>query len=133
MGGDTDFFINNCDVTEALVNSTIHNCVKTFGEEATSSIGYVPELYHLDGVPIRYGTTYDAASNIIFTNGNLDPWSGGGVYEDSPGIKQAMKNGVYTFNIKDAAHHLDLRTPNSCDPPSVTSARSQVPNFPVYT
>lgn len=62
----------------------------------------------------------------VFRNGNLDPWSAGGIYEDAPGIMDALKNGVYIFNISDAAHHLDLRAPNTCDPPSVTQERFQV-------
>ncbi|VDK60076.1 unnamed protein product [Gongylonema pulchrum] len=62
MGGDTDFFINNCNVTGGLVNMTVQDCVKKFGH-----IGYVPELFHVDAVSVRYGFTYGAASNIIFT------------------------------------------------------------------
>lgn len=37
-----------------------------------------------------------------------------------------MRNGVYIFHMSDAAHHLDLHTPNTCDPPSVTYERFQV-------
>jgi hypothetical protein len=44
----------------------------------------------------------------------LDPWSVGGADIDKD---DAAKREIYMYNIYDAAHHLDLRTPNTCDPP----------------
>lgn len=81
---------------------------------------------------IQQKFTITLIDSILFRNGYLDPWSGGGVYETSPGIKHANKNGVYTFYMQDSAHHLDLRQPNTCDPPSVTNARFQV-IFHIYS
>jgi len=53
----------------------------------------------------------------MFSNGNLDPWSAGGV------------NGWVNYKvpyimIKGGAHHLDLRTPNPADPEDVIWARN---------
>lgn len=59
---------------------------------------------------------FSSSSNIIFSNGELDPWHAGGVVED------VMENNVVLM-IPKSAHHLDLRTPNAADPPSVTQAR----------
>ena len=56
-------------------------------------------------------------TNIVFANGDLDPWHGGGVN------KNITANTIALY-IKDSAHHLDLREPNPADPPSVTSARA---------
>lgn len=56
------------------------------------------------------------ASNIVFSNGLLDPWSGGGVMR-SPNDK------VKIIIIPEGAHHLDLRAANKNDPGSVRSAR----------
>ena len=58
-------------------------------------------------------------SNIIFSNGQLDPWMPGGVYVN------ATESGWESISlfIENAAHHLDLRLPNPADPPPVTSAR----------
>ena len=59
---------------------------------------------------------FAAATNLIFANGDLDPWHGGGV------IKNITDNTMALF-IKDSAHHLDLRLPNIDDPATVTQAR----------
>lgn len=56
------------------------------------------------------------ASNIIFSNGLMDPWSGGGVLR-TPNDK------ITVIIIPDTAHHLDLRESNPNDPASVISAR----------
>jgi len=51
-------------------------------------------------------------SNIIFSNGQLDPWRAGGVQGDENFIIN-MKLPYYT--IKGGAHHLDLRLPTQTD------------------
>ena len=55
-------------------------------------------------------------SNIIFSNGLLDPFHGGG-YMESPGY------GMPAIVIPHGAHHLDLRSANAADPQDVTQAR----------
>ncbi|KAM3723016.1 putative serine protease [Dirofilaria immitis] len=119
-GGDNDFFLNNCDD----LNDDIENCVTLF-----KNIGYSENLYRSRDLTIRYGMMFNATGNIIFSNGNLDPWSAGGVYENSSDNIDTTEKGIYTFYMLDAAHHLDLRTPSTCDPPSVTYERFQVVNI----
>ena len=55
-------------------------------------------------------------SNIIFSNGTLDPWHAGGV------LDQVSDQCISIF-IQESAHHLDLRLPNDADPQTLTDAR----------
>ncbi|XP_022084532.1 lysosomal Pro-X carboxypeptidase-like [Acanthaster planci] len=64
-----------------------------------------------------WGKNISAASNIVFSNGLLDPWSGGGVLK-------SISDSLVAVIIPDGAHHLDLRSKNTDDPPSVTAARN---------
>jgi hypothetical protein len=67
--------------------------------------------------------THDLAhvSNIIFSNGQLDPWRAGGVNRN---LSTWDTNRTKALYIEKSAHHLDLRLPNAQDPASVTSARA---------
>ncbi|XP_063425123.1 dipeptidyl peptidase 2-like [Mytilus trossulus] len=81
-------------------------CYKRWGVVPRDAWGDV-QLINLD---------LKGASNIVFANGNLDPWMGGGVLSTSnPGIKVIL--------IEGGAHHLDLRSANPMDPASVKQAR----------
>jgi len=59
-----------------------------------------------------------AYSNIIFSNGLLDPWHPGGYLED-------LSETVKAILIPLGAHHLDLRAANKDDPECVIKARLQ--------
>ena len=64
-------------------------------------------------------TDFRYFSNIAFTNGNLDPWSAGGV-------RTTVNPSLPAILVQGGAHHLDLRAANKADPPSVLLARQQV-------
>lgn len=57
------------------------------------------------------------ASNIVFTNGLMDPWSGGGILDpvDNPDI--------LVLTMATSSHHAELRTPNINDPQDVAYVR----------
>lgn len=57
-----------------------------------------------------------AASNIVLSNGDYDPWSGTGVLEN-------VSDSVVAVPVPGGAHHLDLFFRNQLDPPAVVAAR----------
>merc|ERR1712154_583224 len=67
----------------------------------------------------KYGgrNVYKAMSNIVFSNGDMDPWMPGGVLTE-------QSESVVNIMIEAAGHHLDLMFSNSNDPQSVIDARA---------
>jgi lysosomal Pro-X carboxypeptidase len=82
--------------------------------------GVVPDLRR--GI-IEFGgrDILDHISNIVFSNGVLDPWSSGGVLDIPHHLEKEQD--LSTVLIEDGAHHLDLFWSNPADPESVKDAR----------
>eukprot|EP00898_Chlorokybus_atmophyticus_P007647 jgi/Chlat1/7884/Chrsp66S07307 len=57
-------------------------------------------------------------SNILFVNGNLDPWTGG-----AP--QNSVSDSIVVIVVEGGAHHYDLRPSDPNDPDSVKNARAQ--------
>ncbi|XP_055601430.1 lysosomal Pro-X carboxypeptidase [Uranotaenia lowii] len=82
------------------------NCFKQFGVRPRNKAA----------LAIYGGQYLDDASNIVFSNGLMDPWSGGGVLRsNNPSITVIL--------IPEGAHHIDLRAANEKDPGSVIASR----------
>ncbi|MFT7803846.1 lysosomal Pro-X carboxypeptidase-like [Arapaima gigas] len=88
---------------------------EAFSEECYALFGVRPRPYWAGTV--YGGKEISSHSNIVFSNGNLDPWSGGGV-------TQNLSSSLVAVMIPDGAHHLDLRFNSNYDPPSVLEARA---------
>jgi lysosomal Pro-X carboxypeptidase len=71
----------------------------------------------LGWIPLQFGLEkIQAASNIVFSNGEYDPWRTGG-------MTWQVSSTVVPLYIAEGAHHLDLMFSNPADPPSVVAAR----------
>ncbi|XP_037030345.1 lysosomal Pro-X carboxypeptidase isoform X2 [Bradysia coprophila] len=86
----------------------------TFSEECFKKFGVKPRPKQ--AITNYGGVHLEGASNIIFSNGLLDPWSGGGVLRN-------YNDKIKIMIIPEGAHHLDLRSSNPADPASVIEAR----------
>uniref|UniRef100_A0A914C1C8 Uncharacterized protein n=1 Tax=Acrobeloides nanus TaxID=290746 RepID=A0A914C1C8_9BILA len=114
-----DFFWAKCTNSTDLLTPKKSICNQTY-------VGYDLKMFRPDAIEILYGFDFSTTSNIIFTQGSIDPYASGGLTDEIPGIKNGYLKGIYNFHMKRAAHHLDLRQPNTCDPPQVVNARYQI-------
>ncbi|XP_051048216.1 lysosomal Pro-X carboxypeptidase [Phodopus roborovskii] len=85
-----------------------------FSEDCFSQWGVKPRPYWI--TTLYGGKNISSHSNIIFSNGDLDPWSGGGVTKD-------ITDTLVAINIPNGAHHLDLRAGTALDPSTVLLSR----------
>ncbi|XP_016994255.2 lysosomal Pro-X carboxypeptidase [Drosophila takahashii] len=101
--------------TETMFRTSTWN-FKEVAEKCQKNYRLSPKPFD---IILRYGgRNLEAATNIIFSNGLLDPWSGGGVLQ-SPNDK------IFVIILPEGAHHLDLRHSDPADPPSVRDARNK--------
>ena len=61
------------------------------------------------------------ATNIVFSDGEKDPWRVGGVPSNASAY--SPDGSVVHILIEDAAHHQDLRSDHAGNPPSVRKAK----------
>jgi len=95
------------------VNVDVQNCKSQFGVDLNPSWPYI----HWGAV-----NAVKESSNIILSNGLLDPWH-------TSGILESLSDSLIAIVIPEAAHHLDLRGPNPKDPIYVQKAREQEDNI----
>jgi len=102
---------NGTDMFEASawnLTAFAQSCYEHYG--VRSRVDWAITNYGGNGRDLKF------ASNIIFSNGLLDPWYGGGVL-------RTISDSVVAIVIKDGAHHYDLRGKHPFDTVDVKEAR----------
>jgi lysosomal Pro-X carboxypeptidase len=98
--------------------------LKKFIENCQKKFGVIPRenwiITNFGGDLLPDDKTNIVGSNIIFSNGRLDPWRGGSIQKTLDFSKDLI-----SIFIEDGAHHLDLRRPHPSDPQSVIDARTK--------
>ncbi|XP_050442456.1 lysosomal Pro-X carboxypeptidase-like [Adelges cooleyi] len=107
-----------------LCSNGVTDIFEAYGWDFEGYADYCQQTYGVmpktDTVEKEYGGKYlKAASNIVFSNGLLDPWSSGGVLH-------SVSTSVRAIVMPDTAHHLDLRASHHLDPKSVKKARNEI-------
>mmetsp|Transcript_11218 Transcript_11218/g.27581 ORF Transcript_11218/g.27581 Transcript_11218/m.27581 type:complete len:484 (-) Transcript_11218:288-1739(-) len=100
--------------TFSLEDSAGKPCAQLFNDTANLNTTRLTQMYG----GYKLGDGLAGISNIIWSNGALDPWSGGGFLTPRENAK-----GNYWIHLQKGAHHLDLRGPHPDDPDEVTKAR----------
>jgi len=90
-------------------------CAKLYGSAVVPDTAALARQF--GGYALADGSS--GVSNIIWSQGTLDPWHGWWQQMVQP----PEGSGIHHFLLQDSAHHLDLRGPHPQDPPAVTSAR----------
>jgi len=108
----------------SLADSAEKPCSRIFNGRAVLNTTRLTQLY--GGFKLGDGLIANV-SNIIWSNGALDPWSGGGFIAKSKDVISDYdeRRGLYWIFLKKGAHHLDLRGPHPDDPEEVTDARNR--------
>nr|XP_054769838.1 dipeptidyl peptidase 2-like [Lytechinus pictus] len=101
-------------ITDMFPNMPFTPDMRTSYCQATYNVTPRPEWLKIQG----FGRGLASSSNIIFSNGLLDPWRLGGVTED-------LSESIIAIPVPGGAHHLDLRGSNPKDPESVIEARNK--------
>jgi lysosomal Pro-X carboxypeptidase len=122
---------------DLISNTTFEPCPDPYGIYGYSKEPYEPLSKRLD--TYYGGIRMKGHSNIVFSNGLLDPWSAGGVYknnnnpifwqesllgEDKATIQNITESDVIALIIPFGGHHTDLMYRSDLDPKCVTEGRN---------
>nr|XP_022920988.1 lysosomal Pro-X carboxypeptidase [Onthophagus taurus] len=111
----TEMIMPMCVQENKMFESSPWNFTQ-YAEDCFKQFGVKPSRDDL--AIIEYGGRDATYTNVIFTNGLLDPWSSGGFWPST--------STAYAILIPNAAHHLELRATNPNDPNEVVYARKQI-------
>eukprot|EP01084_Bolivina_argentea_P073900 134074_1 len=93
------------------ITKEIKGCFDAYGIKTRV---YKNEIDYGGRLPI---VNRNGINNMVFSNGELDPWNNGGVHVNN------TKNNIYGINTGFVGHHIDLMFSTNKDPQSVIDAR----------
>jgi len=109
--------------------SVAQGCADPSGGDLGYPISFDPWSQWMDD--LYGGVRISSHSNIIFSNGMLDPWSAGGVYPkgagktEGPSVQPLNEDAsMIALNLDLGAHHLDLMFSTKDDPDCAIMARN---------
>ncbi|CAI5447334.1 unnamed protein product [Caenorhabditis angaria] len=109
-GPPNDFFWNNCP--DSYEKRTLW-CKSKF-----ESLGYETRMMRPNNIVDLFGSPDSSTtSNIVFTNGDLDPWAAYGFTEEK------LNGSIKSIIFKNGAHHYDLRGTHELDTKEVKQVR----------
>lgn len=112
------YFPNTNNRTDMFPPSTWD--INTLSDYCSKKWGVKPRASYLG---VEFGAkNIQYSSNILFTNGHIDPWCTGGVQFN-------LGPSLIALNYEEGAHHADLNTPHPDDPQAVLAARKQMSDF----
>ena len=112
------YSMNTNNITDMFIPSIWD--YNNYTEYCSNKYGVIPEMSWMElWYPLNLT---NITSNIIWSNGLLDPWHGGGYLN-------SLSDTLPAVVLTSGAHHLDLRSKNSLDPPDVTNARQLEVNY----
>ncbi|GMR41917.1 hypothetical protein PMAYCL1PPCAC_12112 [Pristionchus mayeri] len=111
-GGNNDFFWNECAIDPITMMK--QGCPVWFQSQK-----WKEGMLGVNAISTEYGYSWNGVTNVILTNGELDPWRAGGVQKGDNARR------LFATSITNSAHHFDLRQPNTCDPSNVAWIRYQ--------
>ncbi|XP_028855891.1 lysosomal Pro-X carboxypeptidase-like [Denticeps clupeoides] len=122
--GTRGWFYQAC--TEMVMPMCTDGVQDMFEPEEWDFQAFSDECFHEFGVRPRPdwaetaygGRDIKSHSNIVFSNGGMDPWTGGGV-------TSSLSDSLVAIVIPEGAHHLDLRYNSEYDPQNVLIARAR--------
>ncbi|XP_060808087.1 lysosomal Pro-X carboxypeptidase [Amyelois transitella] len=110
----TEMVMPMCTSDTDMFEANTWNLTK-YSEECHKKYNVYPRP---DAARVQYGgDRLQAATNIVFSNGLLDPWAGGG-------ILNSLSETTIAVVIINTAHHLDLMPSNKDDPETVRMTRN---------
>ncbi|XP_064479463.1 lysosomal Pro-X carboxypeptidase-like [Ornithodoros turicata] len=124
LEGDDGWHFQECtEMVAPMCSDGVHDLAWSspfnateLNERCLKKYNVIPDV---DKIANTYGGKHiQAASNIIFSNGNLDPWSGGGILE-------SISETLVALTVEDGAHHYDLRAAHPDDSDSVRAVRAK--------